>query len=73
MSALPSSAAQVSVVQAAAALELHRQDEESGQLSSISVRHMTATPHPHSHPPTHTNAHTHKPKRSTKNGGVLLF
>lgn len=60
MSALPSSAAQVSVVQAAAALELHRQDEESGQLSSISVRHMTATPTPPPpFPPTNTHKCTH--------------
>lgn len=41
-SVFPSSSAQVSVVQAGVATELHRQDEESGQLSSISVRHMTA-------------------------------
>ena len=57
-SALPSSSAQVSVVQAAAAVELHRQDEESAQLSSISVRHMTATAPPPAPPPTNTHART---------------
>lgn len=82
-SALPSSSAQVSAVQAAATVELHKQDEESGQLSSISVRHMTAKDPPSSslcflshHHTTHTLTHTHTRTSQRKYkewGSVCLF
>lgn len=71
VSALPSSSAQVSTAQAAATAELHKQDEEGGQLSSISVRHMTATEPPPSHPPTH---HTHMHQMQVqRTGGCCSF